>query len=155
MFIPLPLQFHTISWAKNKLIFLYKIRVTPAMVVVMETSTTNNAQRMELHTYGGRCFFITILMNMQYNENQTDLSGNYSTGQSKSAKEKCRGFILFLNECYPYVRKPKLKISWGKCYRLRAKYGKRRLVASGYTAENAISRFMKEIREKVECAHCV
>jgi hypothetical protein len=31
------------------------------MVVVSETSTTNNAQRMELHTYGGRYFLSQFL----------------------------------------------------------------------------------------------
>ena len=40
------------------------------MVVVLETTTTNNAQRMDCHTYGGRYFFVAILMNMSNNENE-------------------------------------------------------------------------------------
>jgi len=41
------------------------------MVVMPETATTNNAQRMELHTYGGRYLYITILMNMQCIKNES------------------------------------------------------------------------------------
>jgi len=51
------------------------------MVVVLETTTTNNALRMDIHTYGGRYFFITILMNMNNSKNQTDLPENNSSEQ--------------------------------------------------------------------------
>ena len=57
------------------------------MVVVLETTTTYNAQRMELHTLGGRYFFITILMNMQQIKNENGLPVNNSSGQSALVHE--------------------------------------------------------------------
>ena len=70
-FISLSPNIHTIFLGKKSIIFLYKIKGNACYGGSIGNNYNQNALRMDIHTYGGRYFFIAILMNMNNNKKRT------------------------------------------------------------------------------------